>query len=142
MAPKPHLQRVLPVPIELDAPAALNEHATVTDVLVGDHHVIQGDTGGGSYVVWAIRVILNGLTHSLITLYKRYSDLEKFRNELVQVFGDVPPLPPKDSISWARVALLPQWLEHRRKGVQWFLSNVLLDPKYATNSLVREFILL
>lgn len=143
------LNRVLPVPITLDNVdnVQYNQSSHITDVLVGDYHIIGGEkeSGGGSaYVVWSIRIILNDSMYSSILLYKRYSDIEKFRNKLVYQFpraSDIPQLPSKDSFSIQRMFLAGQWLEARRKGLQWFMTSVLLNPKYQKSDLVTEFIL-
>lgn len=143
------LNSVLPVPITLDDVdnAQYNESSHITDVLVGDYHIIGGEkeSGGGSpYVVWSIRIILNDSMYSSILLYKRYSDIERFRNKLVQQFPratDIPQLPPKDNFSLQRMLLAGQWLETRRKGLQWFMTSVLLNPKYRKSDVVTEFIL-
>lgn len=147
------LNRVLPVPIELDNHIVDSNLYTnsshITDVLVGDYHIIGGEKesgGGQSYVVWSIRIILDDATYSSIILYKRYSDIEKFRNKLINQFpdnnGDIPNLPPKDNFSLQRMLLAGQWLESRRKGLQWFMTNILLNPKYQKSSTVTDFILL
>lgn len=140
------LQNVAPLPIimtdETPTPAHFNENSHITDVLVGDHHEINGDTGS-LYVVWSVRIIINEATYSLILLYKRYSEIEKFRADLVRAFPleSVPPLPAKDSFKMQRLVLLESWLETRRKGLQWFLSNVLLDPKFMHCQVITDFVL-
>lgn len=137
------LNEVLPVPIELDTPADLHA-SSITDVLVGDHHIIGGDasTGGALYVVWLVRIVLKDARYSSIVVYKRYRDFEKLRSALVHEFRghDIPPLPPKDSLSFQRVVMSNEWLEHRRKGLQWFMTNVLLNPKYQNSENVKAFI--
>lgn len=141
------LNKVLPVPIHLEDRNYSAEHfnasSHVTDVLVGDHHIIQGE-GGLSYVVWSVRVIVNDSLHSSIVIYKRYSDIQKFRARLVKHHPhiDIPVLPPKDTFSFLRLMMASSWLEHRRKGLQWFMTNVLLNPKFQHSPVVTEFILL
>lgn len=142
-----HLNTVAPVPIELsDATAAsesnFNESSKITDVLVGDYHIISGESVP-QYVVWAIRIVVNGASHSLIVLYKRYSDIEKFRALLVEAFpkDQIPPLPPKDVFSLLRLWFTDSWLESRRRGLQWFMTNVLLHPKYQHSPVITQFVL-
>lgn len=141
-----HLNTVAPIPIELtDGTASasnFNESSRITDVLVGDYHIISGESAP-QYVVWSIRIVLNGASHSLIVLYKRYSDIEKFRTLLVEAFPKdlIPQLPPKDNFSLLRLWFSDAWLETRRKGLQWFMTNVLLHPKYQHSPVITQFVL-
>lgn len=132
------LNRLLPIPIELENHAGDNEISHVTNVLVGDHHIV-GDTSG--YVVWTIKVTLNDSAFSSIILYKRYSDIEKFRTNLVQAHPreNIPNLPPKDAFSVLRMLKLENWLEERRRGLQWFLTSILLNPRYLEE--IKDFLL-
>lgn len=140
------LNKVLPVPIELESASLENNDLSktchITDVLVGDYHIIQGENGT-KYLVWAIRVIINDASFSSIVVYRRYSDIERFRASLVRQFPkeDIPPLPPKDLFNIQRVLMADQWLEVRRKGLQWFMTNALLNPKFQKNRTVTDFIL-
>ncbi|KAM9911345.1 hypothetical protein OXX69_003603 [Metschnikowia pulcherrima] len=141
------LEQVAPVPIKLSEGVNAHEHVTeashITDVLVGEYHIISGEGLSGSYTVWTIRVVINDALHSSILLYKRYSDIEKLRHKLTKTYpGDeFPTLPPKDSLSLSRVWQSENWLEHRRKGLQWFLTNVLLNPKYQHCPTITNFVL-
>lgn len=141
------LEPVAPVPITLSEGVNSHDHVTatshITDVLVGEHHMISGEGLSGLYVVWSIRVVIDDALHSLVLLYKRYSDIEKLRRKLTRQYpeDEFPVLPPKDSLSLLRVCQLEAWLEHRRKGLQWFLTNVLLNPKYQHSELITEFVL-
>lgn len=140
------LRKVNPMPIELnkndDIPLPSLSH--ITNVMVGEYHHIAGDAGP-SYLVWTIKVILNNSLHSSLLIYKRYSELLSFRDDLINHFheysSDIPPLPPKDSINFGRFMLSDTWLENRRKGIQWFLSNILLNPKFQNTDIVKKFIL-
>lgn len=140
------LNAVAPAPILLTDGSFGHDHAQavshITDVLLGDHHVVAGD-GAGQYVVWSVRIVVDDAPHSPIVLYKRYSDLEALRAKLVKLYprDDFPQLPPKDSFSVLRLWLLDRWLENRRKGLQWFLTSVLLNPKYQHLAVVTEFVL-
>lgn len=139
-----YLNTVAPVPIQLTDGdnSQFTELSRITDVLVGDHHEISGDSAG-LYVVWSIRIVLNDAPYSLIVLYKRYSDIERFRAKLVKQYpnNDIPPLPPKDNFSMMRMWLLELWLDTRRKGLQWFMSYVMLNPQYQHSPLITEFVL-
>lgn len=140
------LTAVAPEPIQLTSGELGHGHFTralhITDVLVGDHHEVLGDAGP-RYTVWLIRVIVNELAHLPIHLYKRYSDIERLRNDLVAEFPDeqIPALPPKGALSWGWLTLSELWMEHRRRGLQWFLSNVMLAPKLQHSSVITSFVL-
>lgn len=140
------LNAIAPVPIQVIDGATGHTHFTgashITDVLVGEHHLIQGE-GAALYVVWSIRIVVDEALYSLILLYKRYSDIETFRQKLVKEYpkDKFPVLPPKDNFSVLRIWLLDLWLETRRKGLQWFLTNVLLNPKYQHSPIITEFVL-
>ncbi|RLV89055.1 PX domain-containing protein YPT35 [Spathaspora sp. JA1] len=143
------LNEVLPIPIELhngeDLDHNPNDTSTthITDVLVGEHHLIQG-TSGSSYMVWAIKITVNDLEYSSIIKYKRYNEIVEFRSRLVEYFKHdsitIPGLPPRDSFNMDRILLANHWLEERRRGLQWFMTNVLLDPVIQKSPIVKQFI--
>ncbi|KAF3992550.1 hypothetical protein FT663_01415 [Candidozyma haemuli var. vulneris] len=141
-----HLNTVAPVPIELTdgtvSASQFDDSSRITDVLVGDYHIISGDSAP-QYVVWSIRIVVNGASHSSIVLYKRYSDIEQFRGQLVAAFPDesIPQLPPKDNFSLSRLWFSDSWLETRRRGLQWFMTNVLLNPRYQHSPVITQFVL-
>lgn len=141
-----NLNIVAPVPIQISDHPLGQEHFSasshITDVLVGEYHVILGE-GSALYVVWSIRIVVDEAPYSLIVLFKRYSDIEAFRDSLVKEYPNdkFPPLPPKDNFSMQRMWLLDRWLESRRKGLQWFLTNVLLNPKYQHSPVITDFVL-
>ena len=140
------LNKLLPVPIYLEDETNSSEHfnssSHITDVLVGDYHIIQGE-GGLSYVVWSIRIVVNDSVYSSMVIYKRYSDIERFRESLVKNYpkAEIPLLPPKDSFSFQRLVMSDYWLENRRRGLQWFMTNVLLNPRYQHSPVITDFIL-
>lgn len=142
-----NLKPVAPVPISLVEGALDHSHfnstSHITDVLVGDYHYISGDGLSALYMTWSIRVVVDDAFHSLILIYKRYSDIEKLRFRLIADFPSesIPSLPPKDTFSVQRLCGLDLWLEHRRNGLQWFLTNVLLNPKYQHHQIITEFVL-
>lgn len=145
--PSKNLKPVAPVPISLVEGALDHSHfnasSHITDVLVGDYHYISGDGLSALYVTWSIRVVVDDAFHSLILLYRRYSDIERLRLRLVAEFPaeSIPTLPPKDTFSVQRMCGLDLWLEQRRNGLQWFLTNVLLNPKYQHHQIITEFVL-
>lgn len=139
---KPQLNHLLPVPITLeDHTTTTNSFSSrhITDVLVADHHIIEGD-GGRPYIVWQIRIILNN--SNSICIYKRFSDIEQFRKKLVKENKgiEIPALPPKDNMSLQRMLWTSNWVETRRRGLQWFMTNVMLNPRYGEDA-IREFVL-
>ncbi|KAK6201306.1 Phox homologous domain-containing protein [Scheffersomyces amazonensis] len=163
------LNRVLPVPIELhndeseddDSGGAgdgqgqgqdtgtkakrVSKLSHITNVLVGEHHLIEGEHGK-SYITWAIKIVLDDSDYSSIVIYKRYSEIEKFYQDLMHHYENtkrvlIPALPPKDNFSIERIMMSNNWLEERRKGLQWFMSNVLLNPKLQDCDVIKKFIL-
>ncbi|RCK64807.1 PX domain-containing protein YPT35 [Candida viswanathii] len=144
------LNKVLPVPIELNHGETLETHQLnhlnhITNVLVGEYHLISGEFGK-SYISWQIKITINDLDYSSIILYKRYNDIYQLRQDLLHVFQgskdvNIPDLPPKDTLSVDRFLMSKNWLEDRRKGLQWFLSNVLLDPVFQNCNVVKSFVL-
>ncbi|RKP31416.1 hypothetical protein METBISCDRAFT_26636 [Metschnikowia bicuspidata] len=107
------------------------------------HHTVSGDGFSALYVVWTIRIVVDDAIHSLILIYKRYRDIYRFREQLVKEFptDHIPVLPPKDIFSLGRIHGLQLWLESRRKGLQWFMANVLLNPKYQHHQAITDFVL-
>lgn len=139
------LNKLLPVPITLEDRTSIHtfdQSSHITDVLVGDYHIIEGE-GGKPYIVWSIKVIINELNHSSIVIYKRYRDIEAFRNNLVEYHKsiEIPKLPGKDNFKLQRFVWSSHWLEKRRKGLQWFMTNVLLNPKLQHSPMIAKFIL-
>lgn len=153
------LNNVLPIPIELNAGEDLQTHqhnhqSHITDVRVGEHHLVQGNTtatnsstsGQGQYIVWQVKITINDLDYSSIVLYKRYLELLQLYNDLRQYYKGqqdivIPKPPPKNSFSFERLVMSSSWLEDRRKGLQWFLSSVLLDPVLQNGPIVKQFVL-
>lgn len=144
------LNKVLPVPIELNNGESLEEHQInhlnhITNVIVGEYHLISGEYGK-SYISWQIKITINDLDYSSIILYRRYNEIYQLRQDLLHIFHDsrevnIPELPPKDNLSIDRFLMSKNWLEDRRKGLQWFLSNVLLDPVFQNCNVVKSFVL-
>ncbi|KAI5967921.1 YPT35 [Candida margitis] len=152
------LNNVLPIPIELNSGEDLQTHqrnhqSHITDVRVGEHHLVQGNTTSSvsssqpqKYIVWQIKITINDLGYSSIVIYKRYRELLQLYNDLQQYYKGqsdivIPRFPPKDSFSFERLVMSRNWLEDRRKGLQWFLSSVLLDPVLQKGPVVKQFVL-
>lgn len=148
--PVSQLNQIVPVPILLNNDETVERQnakvqlSHISNVIVGDYHVIQGEVGK-SFTVWSIKIILDDLDYASILIYKRYSEIEEFRHRLVKQFAEyssnIPGLPPKDSFSLDRLFMSKRWLEERRRGLQWFLSNVLLNLRFQNHEIVKSFIL-
>lgn len=129
------LQYVPPVPIQL-----LDEEQVAswaTDVHVGDCTVVTG-TNGQKFAVWSITITTDkGATMKLL---KRYSEINTLREEVVAAFpdriGEIPQLPPKKFFG----NLKEDFLVRRRRGLEFFLSSVLLNPQLCHSKTVRSFV--
>lgn len=137
------------------------------NVSVSGYSLIQGATKSGAYVVWTINIetlrvgtvsrplqgedphdgINNSLRRgdtalagSVITIRKRYSDFVKLRDQLQYAFprrkNEIPALPPKSMVSKFR----DQFLESRRKGLQYFFLCILLNPLFSGSPIVKKFV--
>lgn len=77
---------------------------------------------------------------AIITIHKRYSDVFNLRQHLWHAFPlqrhSIPELPPKSLISKFRET----FLENRRKGLEYFLLNILLNPVFCNSKFVKEFV--
>ena len=156
------LNNILPIPIALNSGEDLqtlkhNHQSHITDVRVAGHHLVQGNARNGAtntsssstngqYIVWQIKITINDLDYSSIVLYKRYLELLQFYYDLEQYYKAqndivIPKPPPKDSFSFERLVMSNNWLEERKKGLQWFLSSVLLDPVLQKGPIVKLFVL-
>jgi len=78
----------------------------------------------GAFVSWMIRV--ETLSGTSMTVSKRYSDFDAFRNRLIKAFPNfeaaMPELPPKHSFFGTMHKFRPSFLEKRRVGLQYFLK--------------------
>lgn len=139
----------------------INSNYIFSKVFVGNSTLVCGDRNGTKYIVWRITLILkpqreisNKRDNIIIAsprfdIYKRYSEFEKFRNDLIshlnllkkqdlpenvkRKLNDViiPKLPPK--VPWYNlweyyeINLDPKWLLKRRKGLEFFLNSIFLN---------------
>jgi hypothetical protein len=136
-----------------DGTDSKNEACWAKSVHIEDYVIVNASrTNIGAFVVWNIIVETLRASCSLscqmlpiLTLFlqggtmrvrKRYSEFDDLRQKLIQTFpyseGALPPLPPKSVISKFR----PQFLEHRRAGIQYFLKYFFseLAMKYVSDS--------
>lgn len=113
----------------------------IRDVSVSDHSFVEGEAGC-SFVVWRILVYYHDCITPIIK-YKRYSQFKLFYESLLKEYGGgqtIPSLPSKDVFSAGRLWKLPIWFEERKRGLQWFLSNVLLNPRLQILTQVQRFL--
>lgn len=79
-------------------------------------------------------------TRSVITIRKRYSEFYTLRERLWYAYPrqrhGIPELPPKSVVSKFREA----FLEARRRGLEFFLLTVLLNPVFASSPIVKDFV--
>lgn len=135
-----------PQPIRLlddDEPAATSNSIPsiyIKDVSVRGYSVVSGEHGCG-FDTWTVYIYYHNCVTPIVK-YRRYTEFEKLRRRLQQELADttIPGLPPKDLFSAGRLWGRPQWYEERRRGLQWFISNVLLNPKLQTSTAVLKFL--
>ncbi|KAL3232321.1 Endosomal/vacuolar adapter protein YPT35 [Nakaseomyces bracarensis] len=114
-------------------------------VFVSDCTIVSGEEHTPKFAVWKVTVVMHPLnsTHTgsfHIRTYKRYSDFVKFRECLLdrireerpQSVKEIPALPP--TVKWYyygwkydEVNLDKNWLAKRRKGLELFINQVLLN---------------
>lgn len=134
------LNQVPPEPIQLiNNDQDQVEGGWAKDVQIAEYNVIEGSTRAGAYVVWVINIeTWNGGGN--IKICKRYSEFVTFREMLIREFpnraNEIPQLPPKSIIS----RFQSKFLQQRKQGLQYFLLCVLLNPTFASSSVVRKFV--
>lgn len=127
-----------PEPIKLVDLSDEPSYVWARDVRIGQYDIIEGATRAGAYVVYVVNITkVNG---GNMTVMRRYSEIARFRDRLVEAFPDrrneIPPLPPKTVVARFR----PQFLEQRRRQLEYFLMCVLLNPAFASCKVVKEFV--
>ena len=65
----------------------------------------------------------------------RYKEFYSLREELIQLFPDVPHLPGKSFFG-----LSAEGIEKRKKGLEDFLNYCLNDPRYLVTAQIRSFL--
>ncbi|KAK9450914.1 Phox homologous domain-containing protein [Limtongia smithiae] len=107
---------------------------------VGDYAIVEGNgkPGSGSYVTW--HCIIDTVDGKSIRFRKRYSDFVTLQHALMDKFptlkAAIPSLPPKSII----LNFKPAFLEERRRGLEYFLACVILNPEFANSDVVKRFI--
>ncbi|ODQ60198.1 hypothetical protein WICANDRAFT_13664, partial [Wickerhamomyces anomalus NRRL Y-366-8] len=108
-----------------------------SDVRIGDCTIVTGSGAGQKFAVWSINIETSKGGH--IHLLKRYSEFDELRNKLVQSYPDhiteIPKLPPKKAFG----NLKNDFLVKRRKGLEFFISCVLLNPVLSNSDIVKRF---
>lgn len=108
------------------------------DVRIGDCTIVTGSGAGQKFAVWSVSVETTKGGH--MHMFKRYSEFVTLRNNLVTSFPDhvteIPKLPPKKVFG----NLQNDFLVKRRRGLEFFISCVLLNPILANSDVVKKFV--
>ncbi|CAG8700825.1 6061_t:CDS:1, partial [Dentiscutata heterogama] len=74
-----------------------------------------------------------------IVARKRYSDFVELRSQLIKAYPKfyklIPSLPPKRVMG----KFMPEFIEKRRKDLEYFLAYVLLHPILGPTAVVRRW---
>lgn len=138
---------VNPDPIQLidrtQNPDENSAGAWVKNVHIDDYSLIQGSSKAGAYVVWTVTIETlphPGAPSGVITIRKRYSEFDSLRQQLKFAFPkrlhQIPDLPPKSVVSKFRIS----FLESRRRGLEYFLLCILLNPVFSGSPIVKKFV--
>lgn len=108
-----------------------------SDVRIGDCTIVTGSGAGQKFAVWSVTIETS--KGGQIHLLKRYSEFDELRNQLLESFPDhvteIPKLPPKKVFG----NLKNDFLVKRRRGLEFFISCVLLNPVLASSDIVKRF---
>nr|OQO30557.1 hypothetical protein B0A51_01183 [Rachicladosporium sp. CCFEE 5018] len=130
------------------APISLEDHSSASheqslgcwarSVTVDEYVIVSGPTGIGAYLVWNCSVAT--LKGGVMSIRKRYSEFDRLRTNLIKAFpyseASIPPLPRKSVVSRFR----PEFLEHRKNGLNHFMNCILLNPEFAASPILKDFI--
>ncbi|RGB41273.1 Phox homologous domain-containing protein, partial [Rhizophagus diaphanus] len=98
---------------------------------------IRIGTGIGSYVVYTCTI----KCPDEFVVRKRYSDFVKLRAQLIKAQPKyrklIPNLPPKKIVG----KFVPEFIEKRRKDMEYFLTYVLLHPVLGTTGVVKWWLI-
>ncbi|KAJ7157696.1 Phox homologous domain-containing protein [Mycena crocata] len=99
-----------------------------------------GDALGGAYVVYDC--VMKTKEGTLIHAHKRYSDFVTLEHQLLRTLprsqrSFVPELPPKAPLARYRAA----FLANRLRGLEHWLSSVLLHPDVGSCEAVRRWVM-
>lgn len=134
------LREVQPDPIVLEDHTTQANPLWTRSVEVIGYDIVGSERGNpqpGSYVVW--KVTIRTTQGAVLRFQRRYSEFDALRNTLIKEFSgrglSIPELPAK-----ALVARFDgRFLEERRKGLEYFLQQLLLNPEYADSYALRAF---
>ncbi|KAK9459866.1 Phox homologous domain-containing protein [Lipomyces oligophaga] len=105
---------------------------------VGDFSIVSGATKASTYVSWLC--VIETVERRTIKFRKRYSEFVALQTALCKEYpllrAAIPGLPPKSIISKFR----PAFLEERRRGLEFFLACIILNPVFTGSQVVKEFI--
>ncbi|ODQ67501.1 Phox-like protein [Nadsonia fulvescens var. elongata DSM 6958] len=141
-----NLKEVPPIPS--NGGIGLIDHTSIYDgnpanswassILIEDYSVVSGSNKSAGYVTYAITIV--PLTGGQIKVNKRYREFYDLRKKLLMEFPNrrtqIPEIPPKRLIA----KFNPNFLEHRRKGLEYFLMCILLNPAFASCGTVKKFV--
>ncbi|KAK9476352.1 Phox homologous domain-containing protein [Lipomyces japonicus] len=139
----PHdLAQVDPIPITLVDHSmndeGINSNMWARSAWVGDYSIVPSTGKNGSYVTWLC--IIDTIEGDSVKVRKRYSEFVQLQKKLFEEFpmlrAAIPNLPPKSMISNFR----PFFLEQRRRGLEYFLACVVLNPVFSGSTAVKDFI--
>lgn len=109
-----------------------------SDVRIGDCTIVTGSGAGQKFAVWSITIETTKGGH--MHMFKRYSEFVILRTKLITSFPDhvteIPKLPPKKVFG----NLQNDFLVKRRRGLEFFISCVLLNPVLANSDIVKQFV--
>jgi len=145
---KAHLTALDPKPIKIQDHSLEHQDKDSADglwasrVTVTEPSIIKGNQGKtlqavSGYVVWLCTV--ETFEGRILKTRKRYSEFFTLRQNLCTAFPRhekmIPALPPKSVVSKFR----PAFLEKRRRGLELFLSTVLLMPDLGASPIVKKW---
>lgn len=117
---------------------SIKDGVWASSVSIPEYEIIEGSTRAGGYVVYLIHI--ETVTGGVINISKRYSEFAEFHDSLIVQFPkrkkEIPDIPPKSMVAKFRLT----FLESRRKGLEYFLLCVLLNPAFSSSDLVKRFV--
>lgn len=142
-----NLKKVEPIPIKLYDATADNadnnqdeaNNLWCVNCSINNPIIIEG-TNLGKYTLWNIDFKTS--TGNKVTVKKRYRDFEELYNVLKRKYSGkvlISHLPPKNSIFQNRFDV--EFLEKRRKSLEYWLNNVVLNPVIGNCEEIKKFVL-
>ncbi|KAH3672396.1 hypothetical protein WICMUC_004232 [Wickerhamomyces mucosus] len=133
------LTHVPPVPIQLnDESTELSKQTHIQDVHIGEATIVKG-TNGSKFTSYSLVITLSSGVN--IKIMKRYSEFEALAKQLMKIYPnrliEIPKLPPKNYLG---NNFSNEFLNKRRRGLEFFTNAVLLNPVFNTSNVVKNFI--